>query len=76
VDGEISALALKIATQRGLVQEAALYSGAAMPGDVAPTYAYTILRGSEEIAAEPTTPLQAGDVVTARLHLTGMGDQP
>jgi exopolysaccharide production protein ExoF len=76
VDGEISALALKIATQRGLVQEAALYTGAAMPGDVVPTYSYTILRGSEQIAAQPTTPLLAGDVVTARLHFTGMGDQP
>jgi len=75
VDGEISALALKIATQRGLVQEAALHTGAAMPGDTSPTYSYTILRGAEQIAAEPTTALEAGDVVTARLHLTNTEDQ-
>ncbi|WEK05801.1 MAG: polysaccharide biosynthesis/export family protein [Candidatus Devosia phytovorans] len=69
VDGQIGALALKIATQQGLVQEAALYTGVAVAGENAPTYAYTIIRGGEEIAAEQGTPLIAGDVVMARLQL-------
>jgi len=69
VDGQIGALALKIATQQGLVQEAALYTGVAVAGDSAPTYTYTIIRGGEEIAAESATPLIAGDVVMARLQL-------
>ncbi|QDZ11949.1 polysaccharide biosynthesis/export family protein [Devosia ginsengisoli] len=69
VDGQISALALKIATQRGLVQEAALYTGAAMPGDAAPSYTYAIIRNGEEIAADLGTLLAAGDVVVARLTL-------
>ena len=44
VDGQISALALKIETQKGLVQEAAVYTGLAVPGSGAgalplvPTY--------------------------------------
>ena len=70
VDGQISALALKIATQRGLVQEAALYTGASVPGDAAPSYSYAIIRNGEEIAADLGTPLVAGDVVVARLTLT------
>lgn len=69
VDGQIGALALKIATQRGLVQEAALYTGAAVPGDAAPGYNYSIMRDGEEIAADLHTPLVAGDVVVARLVL-------
>ncbi len=69
VDGQISALALKIATQRGLVQEAALYTGIAVPGDAAPGYTYAIIRNGEEIAADLGTPLAAGDVVVARLTL-------
>ena len=69
VDGEISALALKIATQRGLVQEAALYTGAAIPGDAAPSYTYAIIRNGEEIVADLGTRLAPGDVVVARLTL-------
>ncbi|MCP8884400.1 polysaccharide biosynthesis/export family protein [Devosia sp. XJ19-1] len=68
VNGQISALALKIATQRGLVQEAALYSGAATPGNTAPQYSYTIMRDGQEIEADLTTPVMAGDVVVARLQ--------
>lgn len=67
VDGQIAALQLKISTQQGLVQEAALYSGAAVPGDSAPTFSYVIIRGGEELAADLSTPLEAGDVVVARL---------
>jgi exopolysaccharide production protein ExoF len=70
IDGQISALALKIATQRGLVQEAALFTGVAVPGDSAPTYSYTIIRNGEEIAADPSMPVVAGDVVIAKLTLT------
>ncbi len=70
VGGQIAALQLKIATQRGLVQEAALYTGVAVPGDRAAQYSYFILRDSEEIPAELTTPLEAGDVVVARLEIS------
>lgn len=73
VDGQISALALKIATQQGLVKEAALYSGAVVPGDGAPQYRYTIMRGDEEIEADLNTPVRAGDVVVARLQLSADG---
>lgn len=69
IDGQIGALALKIETQRGLVQEAALYTGMTVPGGNAPTYSYAIIRDGEEIVAELDTPLQAGDVVVARLTL-------
>ena len=70
VDGQIGALQLKIATQQGLVQEAALYTGVAVPGNSAPSYSYVIVRDNEEISADLTTPLQAGDVVVAKLELT------
>lgn len=69
VDGQIAALQLKIATQRGLVQEAALYTGVAVPGDSAPVFTYVILRNGEELPADLTTSLEAGDVVMARLEL-------
>lgn len=68
VDGQISALALKIATQRGLVQEAVLHTGVAAPSDTAaPSYSYAIIRDGAEIPAEIDTPLISGDVVIARL---------
>jgi len=70
IDGQIAALELKITTQQGLMQEAALYTGVAVPGSTAPTYSYTIVRNGEEIPADLTTPLVAGDVVMARLELT------
>lgn len=69
VDGQISASQLKIATQKGLVQEAALHTGAELPGETVATYHYSITRGGEEIPAEPNTPVVAGDVVVARLVL-------
>lgn len=69
VDGQLSALALKIETQKGLVQEAALYTGLALPGANAPTYSYAIIRGGEEIQAALDTPLVAGDVIVSRLAL-------
>lgn len=69
VDGQLSALALKIETQKGLVQEAALYTGLALPGANAPTYSYAIIRGGEEIEAALDTPLVAGDVILSRLAL-------
>jgi exopolysaccharide production protein ExoF len=70
IDGQIAALRLKIATQQGLVQEAALYTGVAAPGAAAPTFRYTIVRDGAEVPADLTTPLVAGDVVMARLELT------
>lgn len=70
VDGQIGALQLKIATQQGLVQEAALYTGVVVPGNSAPSYSYVIVRDGEEIPAELTTPLEAGDVIVAKLELT------
>jgi exopolysaccharide production protein ExoF len=69
VGGQIAALQLKISTQRGLVQESALYTGVAVPGDSIAQYTYVILRDSEKIPAELTTPLEAGDVVVARLEI-------
>lgn len=69
VDGQIGALQLKIATQQGLVQEVALYTGVAVPGNSAPSYSYVIVRDGEEIPADLTTPLEAGDVVVAKLEL-------
>lgn len=70
VDGEIAALRLKIATQQGLVHEAALFTGVAVPGSSAPSYSYVIVRDGEEIPADLGTPLEAGDVVVAKLELT------
>ena len=69
VDGQIAALELKIGTQGALVEEAALYTGTAVPGQTQPVFTYTIIRDGEEIAAEPNTLVQAGDVVMARLSL-------
>jgi polysaccharide biosynthesis/export protein ExoF len=69
VDGQIGALQLKIATQRGLVQEVALYTGVAVPGNSAPSYSYVIVRDGEEMPADLSTPLEAGDVVIAKLEL-------
>ncbi|MGB3338807.1 MAG: polysaccharide biosynthesis/export family protein [Devosia sp.] len=69
VDGQIAALKLKISTQQGLVQEAALFTGMALPGDTALSYSYVIVRDGAEIEADLTTPLVAGDVVVARLEL-------
>ena len=69
VDGQISALALKIATQKGLVQEAVLYTGVAVPSETAPSYSYTLIRDGAEIPAQADTALQSGDVVIARLAL-------
>ena len=70
VDGQIGALQLKIATQQGLVHEAALYTGVAVPGNSAPSYSYVIIRDGEEVPADLSTPLEAGDVVVAKLELT------
>ncbi|WP_193335591.1 polysaccharide biosynthesis/export family protein [Devosia beringensis] len=70
VDGQIAALQLKITTQEGLVQEAALFTGLSVPGDAAPTISYTIVRNGEEVAADLNTSIEAGDVVVARLELT------
>ncbi len=69
VDGQIGALQLKIATQQGLVQEAALFTGVVVPGNSAPAYSYVIVRNGEEVPADLGTPLEAGDVVVARLEL-------
>lgn len=69
VDGQIAALQLKIATQRGLVQEAALYTGVEVPGTPAPQFSYVIMRDGEQVDADLSTQLQAGDVVVARLEL-------
>ena len=70
VDGQIAALKLKIATQQGLVQEAGLYTGLSVPGQAAPSIAYSIVRNGEEITADLNTSIEAGDVVVARMELT------
>lgn len=70
IDGQIGALALKIATQKGLVAEAALYTGAAAPAENAPSYSYLIIRDGTEIPADIGTPLISGDVVIARLAVS------
>jgi exopolysaccharide production protein ExoF len=70
VDGQIAALALKISSQEKLLQEAALYSGVSVAtGGTQPSYQYTIIREGEEVAAEMSTAVQAGDVIVARLTL-------
>lgn len=69
VDGQIAALQLKIATQQGLVQEVALHTGVALPGNSAASYSYIIVRNGEEVPADLTTPLEAGDVLVAKLEL-------
>ena len=70
VDGQIAALQLKISTQQGLVQEAALYTGVSVPGQGTPSIAYSIVRNGEEVAADLNTSIEAGDVVVARVELT------
>jgi len=71
VDGQIAELALKLATQEGLVREAVTYSGiAASEGQAVATYTYTIVRGGEEIPADTTSEVKAGDVVIARLQVS------
>lgn len=71
VDGQIAALALKISSQQALLQEAALYSGVRVAtGGTQPSYSYTIIRDGADVAAEMSTPVQAGDVIVARLTLS------
>lgn len=71
VDGQIAALALKISSQQALLQEAALYSGVEVAsGGTQPTYGYTIIRDGEEVPADMSTAVQAGDVIVARLTLS------
>jgi exopolysaccharide production protein ExoF len=70
VDGQIAALALKINNQQALLQEAAVYSGVTATADATmPIYAYSIVRDGEDIAANMSTKVQAGDVIVARLTL-------
>tara|TARA_R110002020_G_scaffold41535_2_gene122434 strand:- start:1531 stop:2703 length:1173 start_codon:yes stop_codon:yes gene_type:complete len=66
VDGELAALQLKIATQQGLVQEAALFTGLPLPGDAGLTLSYLIIRNGEEMPATLNTSIEAGDVIVAR----------
>lgn len=74
VDGQVAALALKISNQSALLQEAAVYSGVELQtGGTMPTYSYTITRDGEEIEADKSTPVQAGDVVVAHLSLAPEG---
>ncbi len=72
VDGQIAELNLKLSTQEGLVREAVTYSGiaAASGGQAVATYTYTIVRGGEEIPADTTSEVKAGDVVIARLQVS------
>ena len=70
VDGQIGASKLKIATQRGLVQEAALQTGTTLPDESSATYSYSIQRDGQEMAADPNTPLLAGDVVVVHLNFS------
>ncbi len=68
VDGDIAELQLKIGTQEGLMHEAVQFGArVADEGNREPIYAYDIIRGGEEIAAERTTELQPGDVITVTL---------
>ncbi|WP_332688711.1 polysaccharide biosynthesis/export family protein [Devosia sp.] len=70
-DGQIAALALRISSQQALLQEAALYSGVEVAtGGTQPSYSYTIIREGEEVAADMSTAVQAGDVIVARLALS------
>ena len=70
VDGQIAELQLKMRTQQGLVQEAAIFTGVTVPGDAAPTISYVIVRNGEDVPATLNTSIEAGDVVVARLELT------
>lgn len=70
VDGQIAELAVKLATQEGLIREAVAYSGVvASDEEAVASYTYTIVRGGEEIPADVTTEVKAGDVIIARLEL-------
>ncbi|GLQ58087.1 polysaccharide biosynthesis/export family protein [Devosia nitrariae] len=70
VDGQIVELAMKLATQEGLIREAVAYSGiATAEEDAVASYTYTIVRGGEEIEADTTTEVSAGDVIIARLEV-------
>ncbi|WP_375450192.1 polysaccharide biosynthesis/export family protein [uncultured Devosia sp.] len=69
-DADIAGLVLKLGTQQGLVQHAMLGSGLALgTGAAVATYRYTIIRQGEDIAADDTTALEAGDVIKAELQL-------
>ena len=70
VDGQIAELELKLSTQQGLIREAVAYSGIQVSnGQQVQVYTYTIIRQGQEIPADATTPVEAGDVITARLQL-------
>lgn len=70
VDGQIADLALQLATQEGLLREAVAFSGVAAGQERAvASYTYTIVREGEEIPADVTTEVEAGDVIIARLEL-------
>lgn len=71
VDGQIAAAALKIANNEALFQEAAVRSGVELTttGDQA-VYTYSIIRDGVETGADTSTPVQAGDVIVARMTLT------
>ena len=71
VDAKLADVALRLKTQQGLVNEAVAFSGMELSGeDEVETYSYTIIREGEELQADATTPVVAGDVVVARLQLS------
>jgi polysaccharide biosynthesis/export protein ExoF len=70
VDAALAAAVLKISTQDSLIREAVSFSGIQIAGAQTATYSYAIIRQDEEIQADATTAVQAGDVVVARLVLS------
>ena len=71
VDGQIAALALKITNQQALLQEAAVYTGVQLTTDSSkPSHTYAVIRDGTETPADMSTPVQAGDVIVARLVLS------
>jgi exopolysaccharide production protein ExoF len=70
-DQQIVELQLKLATQKQLIANAAAYVDQQVPGTGLPafTYTYSIMRGSQQVSAEPSSSVEPGDVVIVRITI-------
>jgi hypothetical protein len=70
-DQQIVELQLKLATQKQLIANAAAYVDQQVPGTGLPAFAYTysIMRGSQQVSATPSSPVEPGDVVIVRIKI-------
>jgi exopolysaccharide production protein ExoF len=74
VEQELAELQLRIETQRALVREIVAQGALLSSGGGERRYSFTIVRGEERLPADETTALMPGDVVVARLELSGIAD--